>query len=80
MWQAADGVLLTSTVAQALHRTGAHLQAAWSAEPRDRMSRLASGDTEGRVVVWDVASGGVIVALDDALTVTCSCCWQHIIR
>jgi hypothetical protein len=32
--------------------------------------RLASGDAEGRVVVWDVASGGVTVALDDALTVS----------
>lgn len=32
--------------------------------------RLASGDTEGRVVVWDVASGSVTVALDDALTVS----------
>jgi hypothetical protein len=37
--------------------------------------RLASGDTEGRVVVWDVASGGVTVALDDALTVSSG--WQH---
>ncbi len=42
--------------------------------------RLASGDAEGRVAVWDVASGGVIVALDDALTVTSSCCWQDVVR
>lgn len=32
--------------------------------------RLASGDLEGRVVVWDVASGAVMAALDDALTVS----------
>lgn len=30
--------------------------------------RLASGDADGRVVVWDVFSGSVIAALDDALT------------
>lgn len=30
--------------------------------------RLASGDADGRVVVWDVASGSIIAALDDALT------------
>ena len=30
--------------------------------------RLASGDNEGRVVVWDVSSGTVIASLEDPLS------------
>ena len=30
--------------------------------------RLASGDNEGRVVVWDVTSGTVIASLEDPLS------------
>jgi hypothetical protein len=71
VWQA-DDVLLLSAAADVIGITSfwAYMEAAWSAELRDHMVRLASGDTEGRVVVWDVASGGVTVALEDALTVS----------
>lgn len=34
--------------------------------------RLASGDIEGRVVIWDVSSGTVIASLEDPLSAALS--------
>lgn len=42
-----------------------HTDSDW---PRCAGNRLASGDSEGRVVVWDIATATPVIALEDPLT------------